>query len=448
VARRGCVGAALVLLAVALSGCLSLKSTGAAQTAPGKITLKVVVCASNYKHVGAPNWTDCQPGNVGKIVAEDVNREDAMTGGFGQILVGFRVPLNTVHPTVFSSKDGATGFTLSASYTTELQRLFPAPGDQQWVGYISTVKEYNPAVAASRVGELDVDFALPTSADGSPLAAFRWRPVVGFRQGGNADAAVTCGNDAVGKYCVDSPPRAQMSDDITTNVSDFGVLPGASATAYAGTTALVPFALRYSDKAKLGRESFSLTARTDVPDGRALADLPSVDAAPDSTNAVSALVAVPAGTPGGRYSVTLSAATGAPPITRANSGTIFVQSLPPGPPPSANPAQVDTFFKPTRAGTRVQRLVVKSVPTGGTVRVACRGRGCAFKSKTLKKRGRVSLTSLFRHRRLRSRTGVEIRVTAPNFIGKVFTFKMRKTSTPTSKLRCLPPGSTKALPCG
>src|SRR4051794_34663965 len=92
----GGVGAALVPLAVALSGCMSLKSTGAAQTAPGKITLKVVVCASNYKHVGAPNWTDCQPGNVGKIVAEDVNREDAMTGGFGQILVGFRVPLNTV----------------------------------------------------------------------------------------------------------------------------------------------------------------------------------------------------------------------------------------------------------------------------------------------------------------------------------------------------------------
>jgi hypothetical protein len=447
-ARRGCVGAALVLLAVALSGCLSLKSNGAAQTTPGEITLKVVVCASNYKHVGAPNWTDCQPGPVGKIVAEDVNREDAMTGGFGQILVGFRVPLNTVHPLGFSSKDGATDFTLSASYTSELQRLFPAPGDQEWIGYISTVKEYKPAVAASRVGELDVDFELPTASDGSPLAAFRWRPVVGFRQGGDADADVTCGNDAVGKYCVDSPPRAVMSDDITTNVSDFGVLPGASTPVYAGTTARVPFLLSYSDKGKLGHKDFSLAATTNVPNTRALVDLPTIDAEPDSTNAANALVAVPAGTPGGRYSVLLSAATGSPPITRINSGTIFVQPLPPGPPPSANPAQVDTFFNPTRAGTTVRRLVVKSVPTGGMVRVVCKGRGCAFKSKTLKKRGKVSLTSLFRHRKLRPRTGVEISVTAPNFIGKLFTFKMRKTSTPTSKLRCLPPGSTKALPCG
>jgi hypothetical protein len=449
VARRGCAGAALVLLAVALSGCLSLKSTGAAQTTPGKITLKVVVCASNYKHVGAPNWTDCQPGPVGKIVAEDVNREDATTGGFGQILVGFRVPLNTVHPTVFSSKDGATDFTLSASYTTELQRLFPAPGDQQWVGYISTVKEYKPAVAASRVGELDVDFGLPTSADGAPLAAFRWRPVVGFRQGGDADAAVTCGNDAAGKYCVDSPPRAQMSDDITTNVSDFGVLPGASTTAYAGTTARVPFALRYSDKAKLGRTSFSLTTTTDVPNGRALPDLPTIDAAPDSTNAASALVAVPAGTPGGRYSVTLSAATGAPKTARVNSGTIFVQPLPPGPAPLPINSPVENNWDAKRSGTRVKSLKVTQVPSGGAVTIRCLrgGRSCAFKSKTVKQRRTVSLTKLFRHRKLRPRTVVEVNITAPQRIGKLIRYTMRTSRLPKKQTLCEPPGAPKPLPC-
>jgi hypothetical protein len=260
--RRGCVGAALVFLTVALSGCLSLKSNEASQTAPGKITLKVVVCASNYDHTkNLPNWTDCQPGKIGSA---DINREDATKDGFGQFLVGFRVPLGTVGPTAFSSKDGATDFTLSPSYTTELQRLFPVPGDQQWIGYISAVKEYKATVAANRVGELNVEFRLPKSADGAPLATFRWRPVVGFRQGGNADAAVSC-SDADGKYCVDSPPRARISDDITTDVSDFGVLPGASATVYAGTTAKVPFQLRYSDKAGLGREGFSLTAATELP---------------------------------------------------------------------------------------------------------------------------------------------------------------------------------------
>lgn len=449
--RRGCVGAALVLLTVALSGCLSLKSNSASQTTPGKITLKLVVCASNYKHAPAPapNWTDCQPGNVGKIVAQDVNREDALTGGFGQILVGFRVPLGTVRPTAFSSKDGATDFTLSPSYTTELQRLFPAPGDQQWVGYISAVKEYKPAVAASRVGELNVDFGLPKSTDGAPLATFRWRPVVGFRQGGNADAAVACGNDAVGKYCVDSPPRAQMSDDITTDVSDFGLLPGASVTAYAGTTARVPFPLRYSDKAKLGRESFSLTATTDVPNGRALADPQTIDAAPDSANTANALVAVPAGTPAGRYTVTLSAATGTPPIKRENRGTIFVQALPPGPPPSQISSDVENEWNAKRSGTRVKILKVTRVPTDGSVTVRCLrgGRSCAFRSKTIKGRRTVNLTKLFRRRNLRPRTVVEVNITAPQHIGKLLRYTVRKNRLPKKQKLCEPPGAPKPLPC-
>lgn len=447
--RRGCVGATLIVLAVALSGCLSLKSTAASQTTPGKITLKVVVCASNYNHVGAPNWTDCQPGAVGKIVAQDVNREDALKDGFGQLLVGFRVPLGTVGPPGFSSKDGGTDFTLSPSYTTELQRLFPAPGDQQWIGYISTVREYKAAVVANHTGELNVDFRLPKSADGAPLATFRWRPVAGFREGGNADAAVVCGNDAVGKYCVDSPPRAQMSDDITTEVSDFGVLSGASTTAYAGTTARLPFSLRYSDRANLGRGSFSLSATTEMPNARAVAEPQSLDAAPDSTSTATALVTVPAGTPGGRYPVTMSAATGAPPITRTNIGTIFVQPLPPGPAPLPINSPVENAWNAQRSGTRVKRLEVSQVPTGGAVTVRCsRGRGsCAFKSKSIKKQRKVKLTKLFRKRKLKLRTVVEINITAPQRIGKVIRFTVRKSRIPTKRTLCEPPGSPKPLPC-
>jgi hypothetical protein len=449
--RRGCVGAALLFLTVALSGCLSLKSNSASQTTPGKITLKVVVCASNYKHAPAPapDWTDCQPGNVGKIVAQDVNREDAVTGGFGQILVGFRVPLGTVGPTAFSSKDGATDFTLSPSYTTELQRLFPAPGDQQWIGYISTVREYKPAVPASRVGELNVEFRIPKSADGNPLATFRWRPVAGFRQGGNADAPVACGNDAVGKYCVDSPPRAQM-DDITTDVSDFGVLAGASATAYAGTTARVPFGVRYSDKAGLGRESFAVTATTDVPNSRAVAEPGTVDAAPNSTNTASALVAVPAGTPGGRYTVTLSAAAGAPPIARENKGTIFVQPLPPGPPPSPINSSVNNQWTAFKSGTRVDKLVVTNVPAGGTVTARCRrGRGsCKFTSKSFSGRRTVNLKPLFRKRKLKPKTVVEVSITADKRIGKLVRYTVRKKpQIPTMRTLCEPPGSPKPLAC-
>jgi hypothetical protein len=332
---------------------------------------------------------------------------------------------------------------------TELQRLFPAPGDQQWVGYISTVKEYKPAVAANRVGELNVDLSLPKSADGAPLPAFRWRPVVGFRQGGNADASVSCGNDAVGKYCVDSPPRAEMSDDITTDVSDFGILSGASATAYAGTTARVPFQLSYSDKAKLGHEDFSLAATTEVPNGRVVAEPQTIDAQPDSSNPLSALVAVPAGTPGGRYKVTLSAATGSPAIVRANTGTIFVQPLPPGPAPTAINSSVANAWDAKRSGTRVKRLEVTEVPTGGAVTVRClRGRGsCAFRSKTITNRRTVKLTKLFRHRTLRLRTVVEVDITAPQRIGKVNRYTVRKNRIPVKRTLCEPPGAPTPLPC-
>jgi hypothetical protein len=450
--RRGCAGAALAILTVALSGCLSLKSNEASQTSPGKITLKAVVCASNYEHVGAPNWTDCQPGKTGKeILFKDHNRTDATTKGFGQLLVGFRVPRGTVGPQTFASKDG-TSFTLSASYTTELQRLFAPSADQQWLGYISTVKNYDPATETNRVGEVNVEFRLPPPVGGAPLATFRWRQVVGFRQGGNADAPVVCGDDPIGKFCVDSPPHPDVSEDLKTDVSDFAVLPGTSTTAYAGTTAVVPFTVRYSDGAGLGAKSFSLGASTELPQTTAMTDPRTIDANPNSLTRVTARVPIPANTPQGQYAVSLSAAIGVPAITRSNTARIVVEPVPQpasGPPPSRNGAFVDFVWTPTRSGTKARSLVVRNAPATGEVAVSCRGGGCTFRTKTFKKRPKVRLTPLFRKRKLRPRTVVEIRVTGPNYISKVFTFKVRKArNAPTAKVRCVPPGTKRALPCG
>jgi len=61
--------------------------------------------------------------------------------------------------------------------------------------------------------------------------------------------------------------------------------------------------------------------------------------------------------------------------------------------------------------TRVMRLDVLSVPPGGRVEVICRGRGCAFRTRTVQPRGtRARLGSLFGGRGLRVGTLVEIRV--------------------------------------
>jgi hypothetical protein len=448
--RSACAGAALVVLTVALGGCVSLKSNDASQTTPGKVTLTAVICASNYKHAAAPDWTDCQPGNVGKILFADDSGEDATQDGFGQMLIGFRVPIGATGPPSFTSKDGAVAFTTSPSYTAELQRVFPASADQQWIGYISTVREYNHTIEANRRGELAVDFKLPTAPGGAPFATFRWREVVGFRQGGNADAPVVCGNDAASRYCVDSPPHAAVSDDLKTDVSDFGVLAGSSVTVYAGTTARVPFQLRYTDKAGLGRKTFSLTAGSELPLASAAADPRSIDAAPNSSNPATVLVRVPASTPGGRYTVTLSAGIGSPAITRTNTGTIFVQPLPPGPAPSPILSPVDNQWTPTRSGTtKVDRLVVRNVPRGGVVTARClRGRGsCAFKSKTFKRRRTVKLTTLFRGRKLRTGTVVEVGITADRRIGKVIRYTVRKRRPPTTRTLCEPPGAHKPLSC-
>jgi hypothetical protein len=459
--RRGCVGAALAVLTVALSGCLSLKTNEASQSAPGKITIKSVVCASKYDHVAKPDWTDCQPGanNVG-LLFKDQTRADATTKDFGQLLVGFRVPRGTVGPQTFASKDG-TSFTLTPSYTTELQRLFPPSADQQWLGYISTVQDYDPAVAAKRTGELSVDFTLPPPVGGTPLSTFRWRQVVGFRQGGDADAAVVCGNDANGKLCVDSPPHADVAVDLKTDVSDFGVLPGTSTTAYAGTTAVVPFTVRYSDAAGLGAKSFVLSASTELPQAAATTDARTIDANPNSSTRVVALVPIPANARPDQYEVTLAAAIGAPAATRSNTAKLVVEPVPKlasgsSAPPARNGARVDFVWTPTRSGTTARSLVVRNAPAAGEVAVACRGGGCGFKTKTFKKRRTVKLTSLFRKRKLRPRTVVEIGVTAPNTISKEFTFKVRKfvlkasklRNAPAAKVRCVPPGTKKALPCG
>jgi hypothetical protein len=447
------VGAALALLTVALSGCLSLKSNEASQTTPGKVTLKAVVCASNYNHKTPPpppNWTDCQENNV---VARDNRRSDATDSGDGRLLVGFRIPAGADGLASFSNPQGIT-FSKSESYTKELERAFPPPADQHWIGYISGVGAYAPTTDASkRRIEFQADFTLPKSAGGAPFTGqFRWREVVGFRSENTPAEPVSCPGPADNNICFDSPPPATVRTDTPTAVSDFGVLGGATTTAYAGTTAVVPFSLRYSDGARLGRKSFSLSAATDLPHTTAVTEPRTIAVPPNSSNDATTRVPVPANTPPGQYTVTLSAAIGAPAVTRSNTARIVVAPVPVqgsgSSPPAPNPARVRNIWALRSGRTTVRTLVVTDVPAGGTVTTTCRGRGCPPKSKASKGRRRVNLTPLFRRRKLRSGAVVEIRVGAPNYISKRFTFTMHKRSLPTPKLRCVPPGAKKTLPCG
>ncbi len=331
----------LAALAIGLSGCLSIKSEGLSQPrAPGVVTLGGVVCGSDYNH-------DTYPGCQASNVAELDNRANSgycdvddgpsdppaagCTAGIAdgrivQLLVGFRVPIGSDGPDSFFTDARDLQFSRSPSYTQQLQTTFPAPAGEHWVGYISTVRTFASGAAAESPTGIHPEFTLPAQPGGVPFPGpYHWRWVVGLRNiasESHAGDPVACG---FATLCVDSPPQGQVSTDLPAeNVSDFGVLPGSAVTAGAGSTATVAFPARYLDTASLGPRDFALTASTGLPGGGATPAPAALHAAGGSTSTVNVSVPVPAGTPLGAYTVTLSATTGSPPVTRSNTAVVQV----------------------------------------------------------------------------------------------------------------------------
>ena len=122
-----------------------------------------------------------------------------------------------------------------------------------------------------------------------------------------------------------SDPHAQVSTDLpVANVSDFGVLPGSGISAGAGSTASVAFPVRYLDTAGLGPRDFALTASASLPGGGATPAGATLHTAGGGTSMVNVSVPIPAGTPLGAYTVTLTAAAGSPPVARSNTAVFQV----------------------------------------------------------------------------------------------------------------------------
>jgi hypothetical protein len=329
-----------LVAAVGLSGCLSIKSQGLTQTrAPGVVTLGGVVCGSDYNH---DTYTGCQASNVAELDNRANNggycdvddgptdpapgcQAGSVNGLKVQLLVGFRVPVGSDGPDSFFTDARDLQLSRSASYTQQLQAKFPAPAGEHWVGYISTVRTFASGTAAESPTGIHPEFTLPAQPGGAPFPGpYHWRWVVGFRNIASEPHAgdpVSCG---FATFCVDSPPEGQVSTDLPAeNASDFGVLPGSGATAAAGGTATVAFPVRYLDTAGLGARDFALTASTNLPGGGATPAAPTLHSG-GGTSTVNVSLPVPAGTPLGAYTVTLSATTGSPAVTRSNTAVIQV----------------------------------------------------------------------------------------------------------------------------
>jgi hypothetical protein len=101
---------------------------------------------------------------------------------------------------------------------------------------------------------------------------------------------------------------------------------------------------------------------------------------------------------------------------------------------------------------KVVRLRVTDAPVGASVVVRCSGKhkGCPRKeerSYTTSSKGSVSMTRMFRKRRLRAGATITVTVTAPNTVGRVKRYKIRRKGSPRSKTLCLVPGESHASKC-
>jgi len=93
------------------------------------------------------------------------------------------------------------------------------------------------------------------------------------------------------------------------------------------------------------------------------------------------------------------------------------------------------YSRAGRRSTRLTSLVVKGVPVGATVAVAC-PRGCSRKSMTSARSGNVSLKAFVR-RSLKAGTKLTVRVTRPGALGVVKTLTIRAAKRPTVATACL-----------
>ncbi len=111
-------------------------------------------------------------------------------------------------------------------------------------------------------------------------------------------------------------------------------------------------------------------------------------------------------------------------------------------------ATIRFSFRFTRRYSRVTTLNLSKVTKRAKLKVTCKGKGCPFKSKSVKlKKGKAKLSRIFKkhRRRAKLRRGARIRIslTKKGLISKVYNFKIRRGALPSFATRCQLPGSKK-----
>jgi hypothetical protein len=123
----------------------------------------------------------------------------------------------------------------------------------------------------------------------------------------------------------------------------------------------------------------------------------------------------------------------------------------PRPPKAPRPRRLSPFPRIVVAGmvvgsgTVVTEVSVRG-PRGVSIAVSCRGRGCPFRRRSFRMRGRT-LRIRALQRRYRGSTALEFRVTKRGAIGKYARIRLRRGGVPKRVDRCLYPGSSRPRRC-
>ena len=106
-------------------------------------------------------------------------------------------------------------------------------------------------------------------------------------------------------------------------------------------------------------------------------------------------------------------------------------------------------FAAGKRGTAVLKLSLAGVAPGTSVELRCerRGNGCPFTVRRVARYGGEDLAKLFRARRLAAGAVIELRVTRPNSVGRMFRWQVAKRKRPAGVALCLPPGTAEPAAC-
>jgi hypothetical protein len=155
----------------------------------------------------------------------------------------------------------------------------------------------------------------------------------------------------------------------------------------------------------------------------------------------------------GSFGVTLTATDGAGNRSSATRNVLVTQA----PPPPRIDATVQNSWGRLGKNFFLLRLKIIAPPAGSAAQIRCKGRKCPFQSRrfTKFKKGNIVMYKLLsprkavkkRNRHFRAKQVVQVRVTAPGYIGKVVKFKLKRGKNPVGKVLCLPPGAAKPSTC-